>query len=446
LESEHETSQRTSAGDQEDTSRESDNEDEDSEHESAADGAWKRFAAARYAEVQAQIDFVTRAHDDCQKRNKSLRKHAPPTGDLSGKWLLYGKQHVAETSDHYHMQLRQTTQKKHAEEHPGSQQYSGELTIGPSGRSKTFKICALSPAPRVTGVPITLHLKWSRGRVHEGNVVFWGNGKMLVTLPSSVLEVPGRNSARYRFAGLLSNHVVTDPKANARDGEYDRIIRTEPSSSAAVKIEKEDSYVDLNDDYQSPTAVALKPEDSGSSNSGDEWVDDMATTIDTVQKQESLVNQGLIVPLHEIGGEWHFHSPRHYLGLDGRISLSFGIRQDHDIPDQMCAPGHCKSIPGHPKRVRQNYYCGQLRLKAEEGRPDLDCLIRQFDVPEYTSPSHITILLNEPRSHDTICMHTWFFGDGTMRIELPTSMIRSYRGQDDWILFSGLKSGWRRDA
>jgi hypothetical protein len=142
-------------------------------------------------------------------------------------------------------------------------------------------------------------------------------------------------------------------------------------------------------------------------------------------------------------GPWTKYNP----GLGSGISLSFSIRQNHDIPDQMCAPGHCKTMPSQSSRYpRRIFYCGELHITAEEGKPDLHYLIRQFDVPKRTSPGHITILLGNRFDQNTICMHTWFFGNGTMRIELPAAMIPSYKGQDAWISFSGLKCGWPRGA
>lgn len=41
-------------------------------------------------------------------------------------------------------------------------------------------------------------------------------------------------------------------------------------------------------------------------------------------------------------------------------------------------------------------------------------------------------------------MKAWFYGRGTMRIELPTADIPNYKGQDEYITFSGLKCGWLR--
>jgi hypothetical protein len=478
----------TSTSDQEGTfasvqdsmSREGYNNDHDSKHGLTADEARKQFAAARFAEIQAQMDLVTRNLDEVKKLGKKASKHAPCPGEILGKWVLYEREHVSDTADHYRVQLLKTTPKKGKKK---SRIYKGKLTVESRGHSKTFNICPFTPPRRITGGSMRVQLTCPDGQPHSCKMVFWGNGMMLVSLPRSLLNNIGGNDFWCELAGIrltratkrlaaelraavssINESNENDPDADAgararahsRPTKYlarvsrteamvghDRVIRTEPQPGLVPKVENQDLDMVSEDDDQDSKPKSIKAEESRPSDSQDaKWVDDMATTIDTVQKQENLVNQGLIVPLHDIGGDWRFHSPRHYSGLDGRISLLFSVHQSHDNPDQMCAPGHCKNVPTHSDRYpRRIHYCGELLLMAEEGRSDLCWLVRQFDVANYTSPDHMTILLGHRDSRETICMHEWFLGDGTMRIELPTSMVRSYRSEESWISFLGLKHG-----
>jgi len=468
-EQEDASEQETFARDPDDTPT-ADFDNIDSEHPSQADVAWERFAAARFAEVQAQIDLVTRAVGGSQNFGKKAHKNAPLVGGLSGQWVLYNKGLVSGTADHYTIELWENTTDKQKKMHPTTRRYRGRLSVKSYGHSTTFTIPNFLPHSRVSGHPLSVEFKQSKD-MYAGKLTFWGGGKMTITIPPSVLGEADCNGPRFEFAGLRSDTVVNSSAAEAqahtggsdesRDneagastrnqpakrverndraeatGEYDRVIRTEPSTVVTVKDEKGDSDVIMNDDDQ---PVVIKTEEPEPIASDDEWVDDVATTIDTVQKQENMVKQGTNKHLHQLGGEWRFHSAKHNPGLGGGISLSFSIRQNHDIPDQMCAPGHCKTMPTHSDRYpRRIFHCGELHLKGEEGKPDLDYLIRQFDVPKYASPDFITILLGNRGNLNTICMHAWFFGNGTMRVELPTAMIPSYRGEDAWISFSGLQ-------
>jgi hypothetical protein len=361
---------------QDDTSREKNLNDRNIQHRPTVDGSWARSAAARYAEVQAQVDLVT----------KSAPKLSPRPGQIHGTWLLYPKDHVSDTADHCYIQFWKP--KKGDKEKKG-RNYEGNLTIGTHGQLKTFRIPSFTSPLRVKSRPMALQLTWPGGQPYKWELTFWGNGKMLVNLPPPLLDVTDHNVPWFEFAGIQSNGFInrsstgiqasmgpidesTDDEAGAaapslprlranRVGraeavdEYDRVIRTEPRPSM-VKVEKQDLDATTDDNDLDFTAITIKAEESLPNDPKDsEWVDDMTTIIDTVQKQENLVNQGLTVILHDIGGEWRFHSSRHYPGLDGRISLSFSIRQNHDIPDQMCAPGHCKTMPRHsdryPKRI-----------------------------------------------------------------------------------------------
>jgi hypothetical protein len=86
-------------------------------------------------------------------------------------------------------------------------------------------------------------------------------------------------------------------------------VDTGNSDSVAVKIEQDDSDVVMDDDDQNARAMAIEAEESESSDSDDESADDVATILDTVQKQKDVLRGGLIVPLHDLPGMWYFHSP-----------------------------------------------------------------------------------------------------------------------------------------
>ncbi|KAI4732763.1 hypothetical protein E4T50_16671 [Aureobasidium sp. EXF-12298] len=79
-------STQASVGNQDDTlasgqdgiSGQKDDDDKDLEHGTTADGAWEEFAAARSAEVQAQIDSVTQAGVRRKETGKTVLMHKPP--------------------------------------------------------------------------------------------------------------------------------------------------------------------------------------------------------------------------------------------------------------------------------------------------------------------------------------------------------------------------------
>lgn len=435
---------------------------------------WQDLVAARHADVKTQQGVVTaasRGFDTKRRRYRTLR------GDLTGQWLLYNKKYNPGTGGHHHIQIWNASSEMQKRLHPNNHEYRGRLVIGPREKPKTLEITLFSPSHHVTGRRQPINFKQSSRKSCKGWMIFWGNGKMIVTAPVPIVGDPSGRVISMEFAGIQKRNAGHSSTPGAQpspdssdassesgseeddgnddqsgddesssddssDGEerYDRVIRTERRASVAIKAEEYENTAMVRDTEEVVTAVAIKAEQSDSDESADEHVDIVANTIDAVQKQEDLVNQGVIVPLYEISGKWHFHSPKYHPGLVGGISLSFSSLQDHDTSEQTCAPGHCKSTR------RQACYCGELCLKVEEGKSDFDCLIKQFDVPEHTSPDSITILLWNRHNHDTICMHAWFFGNGTMRIELPTAMIPSYQGQDAWITFSGLKCGWPRGA
>jgi hypothetical protein len=336
-----ESRQGTSVEDQDDAStidrdeipEDHNHDDKPSERGSTADEAWEQFAAARYAEVQAQIDLVGRTLDNCKQGIKNSRRHVPLVGNLSGKWLLYGKEYVSGTADHYRIQLWKATTEEQRQSQPNNERYQGRLTIGPHGKSEPFMIPSLLPPRHVVGRSMLMHVRRPGGKTYRAEVTFWGNGKMIVTLPPAVLDVVGDNTPSFKFAGLQSDRspgINTQPNkgslnhsSNDRDGvsvhsrpagrlkynsrveatiDDDRIIRTDRSTSVAVKIEQEDSDMLMDDDDQNSTAIAIKAEGSESSDSDDESADDAATIIDMVQRQKDSLRGGLLAPLQDLPG------------------------------------------------------------------------------------------------------------------------------------------------
>lgn len=314
-----------------------------------------------------------------------------------------------------------------------------------------------------------MHFRRLGDKSYEGKVTFWGNGKMFVTLLSSVLNLPDCNVPRFKFAGLRSSLVGdprdagtqastgsfadnTDPEAgvgiysqpaeslehNGRveaTAGYDRVIRTERSTSVAVKVEQEESDMIMSDNDQDSTAIAIKSEASKSSDSDDELADYAATIIDMVQRQKDFLRGCLVAPLQDLPGIWSFHSPDYKQDFGQGIQISFYDRVDHDLAERMCAPGHCKSS------TDQIRYCGELRFKAKRGERDWSCLIKQFVVPKQASVAPVKIQSWDPLSKRVIFITAWFLGGGAMSMSLPTTYIPNYQGQKTLLTFSGVKRG-----
>ncbi|KAH0363884.1 hypothetical protein KCU65_g7126, partial [Aureobasidium melanogenum] len=439
---EHEIEEQIPAGDQDHLPLVKSTEDS---NRATTEKEWQDLVAARYAEVKAQRDIVTAGF---KGSGNEPRKYPTLRGDLTGEWLLYNKKFNPGTSGHHYIRIWDNNSDKQKRQRPKNRDYAGKLFIGPLDKAETFEITSFTPSHNVTGRRQPIRLTQGNRKARKGWMIFWGNGKMVVTVPAPVIGDPNGTLVSLEFAGIQKKSDSSDDEGNDdqngddesgsgdnsdNEERYDRVIRTERQTSVAVKVEENDTNLIMGDDDQTSTTRAIKAEESSPDDSDNNLADQIANIIDIVQKQEEMVNQGATVPLGDIGGKWYFHSPKYHPGLDGGISLSFSTEQDHDTSEQMCAPGHCK-----PAR-RQTRYCGELLLKAEEGKPDFDCLIKQFDVPEQTSSSFITILVCKRHDQDTICMHAWFFGNGTMRIELPAAMIPSYQGQDAWITFFGLR-------
>ncbi|KAG9564751.1 hypothetical protein KCU71_g6781, partial [Aureobasidium melanogenum] len=461
---EDEVRQQTSAVDEDRLSVEKETGDNDSDVTIERD--WQDLAASRCAEVKAQIDVVTRALGGGQVGIKRRSKHAPLQENLSGNWLLYDKDYNPGPAGHHHIQLWETTTEKQKQLRTKVQQYQGRLIVGPQGHEKTFNVNSFMPPARVTGRPTKITFRGPE--LYTGEMVFWGNGKMLVTIPAPVLHVSDSTISMFNFAGLRSDHTIAssdvNSPGNADDTEssdssdqnsddessssdssddeerYDCVIRGDRHLSVPIKTEDDEDTARVSDAEEAITAVAIKAEGSDSSDSDEEWADNIATTIDTVQKQQDMVSQRVIVPLHDLSGRWCFHSAKYSPGLNKDITISFYAYRDHDFPQLWCAPGHCESAPD------QLRHCGELRIKTEAGMRDFHCLIQQFRVPKQTSLDPVSITLWELYNKRAITMKAWFYGRGTMRIELPTADIPNYKGQDEYITFSGLKCGWLREV
>jgi hypothetical protein len=258
---------------------------------------------------------------------------------------------------------------------------------------------------------------------------------MFIALSPSYLNGSNPIDAQAEFAGLLSSLATTDHQANAGNGEYDRIIRTGPDTGVAVKVEQDDSAMIMDGDDQDSAAIDIKAEESDSGDSDDERASDIATIMDTVQKQKDALRGGLIVPLRDLPGMWYFHSPD-YKQEPGRfIRISFFVRVEHGPAERMCAPGHCKPS------ADQTRYCGELRFKAKEGERDWSCLIKQFDVPTQASVIPMKIQSWDALSKRVVFITAWFLGGGAMCMSLPTTYIPNYQGQKTLITFSGVKRG-----
>jgi hypothetical protein len=165
-----------------DSDEEQSNRHEEFRRATTADGAWERFAAARLAEVQAQIDLVAMAIGGRQNLGEENLKNAPRLGDLTGKWLLYEKEHVSGTVDYYHIQLWKLISRRGMKLGPNPRKYQGRLSIGSHGHLKTFKIFTFRPCLRVTSRPITIRVERPGGKPYKAQITFWGEVERCLSL------------------------------------------------------------------------------------------------------------------------------------------------------------------------------------------------------------------------------------------------------------------------
>ncbi|THX89334.1 hypothetical protein D6D05_01328 [Aureobasidium pullulans] len=430
-----------------------DGENDNAEPE-ADDKEWERFADARVAEVEAQKSTVTGIN---KKRPRSVA-----CGPIAGLWRLYAPGYNPGTTGHHYIKIWENTVRGGGT----TRDYSGELSTGPCDKPVVYHITQFSPAAVVKGNALEFIL--AERKHSHGNVTFWGDGKLYLKLPTAFLDGYDGDANKPRFAGIWSEAADYVPwrkldntkrsytrpdkprvsglsaelpaRNRSTEEDYSLILRTDQSSSVAVKVEEDTQMADGAEEEDSSVIVKAGASDSDTNDSHDEWADDVATTEKAVQIQEDVVRQGLVSPLHTLSGKWYFHSPDHNPGLDKDISITFYDRQVHDISERMCAPGHCKSTPA------QIHYCGELRFKAPNGERDFHCFVKQFDVPKQISLIPVMIELWELHNKRAIFINAWFLGAGTMRMAIPTTYIPSYQGKKTMITFSGVKFGWASPA
>ncbi|KAG9650727.1 hypothetical protein KCU95_g14364, partial [Aureobasidium melanogenum] len=304
-------------------SDESDSEAEDVERSKPvlkANGSWRDTAVACYKEVKAQIDVVTAGFNNT---SNIPRKYPTLRGDLTGEWLLYSKGYNPGTGGKCHMRLWSTTSKNLKRLHPDNQRYKGKLSIGRCGKVKMFDIAQFSPPHHVTGRCLQIIFSQSGRKSCDARMTFWGDGKMLVTIPA--LVTGDQSGKTIEFAGLKTKHALrsagaraqTKPDSSDDSGEsgssgdssddeerYDRVIRTDRQVSVAIKVEEDEN-----------TARVRGAEEA--------IADKIATTIGAVQKQKDMVGQRVIVPLHAQSGKWCLHSAKYRPGLNKDTTISF---------------------------------------------------------------------------------------------------------------------------
>jgi hypothetical protein len=68
-------------------------------------------------------------------------------------------------------------------------------------------------------------------------MAFWGNGKMLVSLPAPLLDVTEYNVSCFEFAGLRSNRVTNPPAASTHATEPAPVLVNElPDVSSTMAV------------------------------------------------------------------------------------------------------------------------------------------------------------------------------------------------------------------
>ncbi|THV89664.1 hypothetical protein D6D26_09687 [Aureobasidium pullulans] len=418
------------------------------------DRQWTRWAQARMAEVEAQKVVAT---STSKRGRKPLGR-----GPLSGLWRLYAPEYDPGEAGHHYIKFWEEIGNRHK----NTRFYRGELSTGPREKPCVYQITQIAPAALVKGTALNFSLMQQKKSF--GSITLWGDGKLYLELPTAFLDGYNGDASRLKFAGIWSeaadyvpwrelentkrSYIRPDkPRISGLSAElsarnrsieedYSLILRTDQSSSVAVKVEEDTQMTDGAEEEDSSVIVKAEASDSDTNDSYDEWTDDVATTDRAVRTQEHAVRQGLVSPLHTLSGKWYFHSPDHNPGLDKDISITFYDRQVHDISERMCAPGHCKSTPA------QIHYCGELRFKAPNGERDFHCFVKQFDVPKQISLIPVMIELWELHNKRAIFINAWFLGAGTMRMAIPTTYIPSYQGKKTMITFSGVKFGWASPA
>ncbi|KAI4734866.1 hypothetical protein E4T50_14605 [Aureobasidium sp. EXF-12298] len=264
-------------------------------------GKWRVTAAAHHALVKAQIDVVTAGREDSGNKR---HKYSTLRGDLTGEWLLYNKGYNPGTGGQRHIRLWNTTSKNLKRLHPDNQRYKGELSIGPHGKVETFDISQFSPPHHVTGRPLQITFTRPGRDSRVGGMTFWGKGRMMVKVPAPLIGKTNGKILVLEFAAVQTKKALHSTGASTRiepdnsddrDGDddddddcsssgdcsdnaesdgaeerYDRVIRTDRHASVAIKMEEDKNTAMARDTEEPSTAVAIKAEESDSSDSDDE--------------------------------------------------------------------------------------------------------------------------------------------------------------------------------
>ncbi|KAH0161350.1 hypothetical protein KCU67_g6374, partial [Aureobasidium melanogenum] len=275
-------------------SDESDSEAEDVEHSKHVfdvnkdNGSWRDTALTCYKKVKAQMDTVTAGFDSS---GNIPRKYPTVRGDLTGEWLLYSKEYNPGTGGHHRIRLWDTTPKDRKRLQPNNQHYGGRLTIGPRGKAETFEISSFLPSYHVTGRYLQINLTQAGRKSRGGEMTFWGDGNMVVTIPAPVIGDSSGKLVVLEFAGLKIKHALRSAGARAQtkpdssddssesgssgdssddEERYDRVIRTDKHASVAIKVEKDENTSRVRGAEEAIESVAIKAEQFYSSDFDDE--------------------------------------------------------------------------------------------------------------------------------------------------------------------------------
>lgn len=122
-------------------------------------------------------------------------------------------------------------------------------------------------------------------------MTFWGDGKMIATVPTPVIGDSSGKILVREFAGLQQSESdssddsndggSSDEESNSGDSSdnaetapaeerYDRVIRTARHASVAIKVEEDENTAWVRDTAKAITPVDIKAEESDSSDSDDE--------------------------------------------------------------------------------------------------------------------------------------------------------------------------------
>lgn len=214
------------------------------------------------------MDTVTAGFDSS---GKIPRKYPTVRGDLTGEWLLYSKEYNPGTGGHHRIRLWDTTPKDRKRLQPNNQHYGGRLTIGPRGKAETFEISSFLPSHHVTGRYLQINLTQAGRKSRGGEMTFWGDGKMVVTIPAPVIGDSSGKLVVLEFAGLKIKHALRSAGARAQtkpdssddssesgssgdssddEERYDRVIRTDKHASVAIKVEEDENTARVRDAEQ----------------------------------------------------------------------------------------------------------------------------------------------------------------------------------------------------